>query len=104
MSPYYVDQFRSLREMVDAGDVVWVTILTEGGRGTETETDCVDWHDNAPHERINVIADPDRQVETVLDVWSYPTITLVDEGFRWRLFEGSRSPLVAAVELYGPEE
>lgn len=103
MSPHYVDQFRPLREMVDAGDVVWVTILTEGRSGTATEEDCVDWHDNAPHELVNVIADPDKQMETVLDVWSYPTIALVDENFRWRLFEGNRSPLVAAVDLYGPE-
>lgn len=66
------------RELVQSGDVVWVTILGQGfNRGSDTERDDPkEWYDVHTLDVVPVLADPRKKLSS-LGVEYFPTLVLV---------------------------
>lgn len=58
----YESLFPGLRDAIDAGDVIWVTILIDDYSqfSTAQPDDVAAWDAMYPHDRIPVLTDPDR--------------------------------------------
>ena len=71
-----------LPDMIDNGEVLWVTILdaTQSGTAAVPET-SEDWYSWYPNENIPVLADESgSDMAQYVNVYGYPTVWLVDEN------------------------
>ena len=71
-----------LPDMIDDGEVLWVTILDadQSGRAASAST-VADWADWYPHDKIPVLADESgSEVAEYVNVYGYPTVWLLDES------------------------
>lgn len=67
-------------QLVEDGEITWVTILAEntrGGQPTENTTDA--WFQDYPNPAIPVLADPNYAMTTFIGVTGYPTVVMLDE-------------------------
>jgi len=75
---WWADYFPDLRDMVNNGDIYWVTILTEDTRGgTVSADDAASWDEAFPNENIAVLGDDGTYGAMV--GW-YPSFALLDEN------------------------
>lgn len=70
----------SLPELVDRGDVLFLTVLSENGRGQlPSGEDLADWHATYPNAQVPILGD-DGNLADGLDVAEFPSIFLFDEN------------------------
>ena len=69
-----------LKEMVDTGEIKYVTILSENySGGAPDEGVLEDWHDAYPNENIPVVADAEQQVCAYIGCSGYPSMWVLNE-------------------------
>jgi hypothetical protein len=80
-------QYTALHEQVAAGELYWVTLVTEDIEGSAPDVDDVAlWAETFPHERIPVLAANAAVAEAY--VWVYPTLYLLDDSMRIVAMQG----------------
>lgn len=76
-----IEEYEQIRDMVNAGDVYWVTILDSwSGSAPATEEDPAWWYDYYPHDLIPVLADTDWNMNGHFGIVGYPFVALLDEN------------------------
>lgn len=79
---------QSLVDAIDAGDVRWVTLLSEDLVGNPATADTVAaWHDAFPHPEVPVLLDDDAQVATWMRAYGYPRLILLDADLRIEAYD-----------------
>jgi thiol-disulfide isomerase/thioredoxin len=76
---YYDDYYPGVREAVDNGDILWVTIMGDGNNGPATQAVCEEWYMDFPHPEIPVIEDQDREIVDYIRLTGWPSLLVVDE-------------------------
>ena len=77
----FYSEFNPIRDAVDNGDILWVTVLSENSAGRQpTENTTRWWDEQFPHPNIAVIADQDYAVLTQLGLTAYPSVYFLDEN------------------------
>ena len=72
-------EYAVVYDMVQAGEIIWVTVLFSGGIPVDQE-DVTAWHDAFPNEHILVLADTDMQLKEYLEVTPMPSIHVLTEN------------------------
>ncbi len=73
----------SMVDMIENGEVQWVTILSENLMGRAPSASTVQsWDQNYPHELIPVLADEEQVMPGHVNVYGYPTVLLLDENMQ----------------------
>lgn len=76
-----MQQFEPVRDAVDSGDILWVTVITEDNGGAYPGLgDLQWWAGRYPNERVPVLADtPDFNLVSYFNLRFYPSLYLLDE-------------------------
>lgn len=83
------DWYDVIPEMVQNGDVYWVTILTEDSSGgTPKEKDASRWANDFPNDQIPILVDTEGNIETYMKVKGFPCVDLVDPNFLFEVTNG----------------
>lgn len=70
--------YNAVRDAIDDGRVIWVTVLVEaGGGGRARMRDAESWFDLYPHPRVPVVIDVDRQFSAWSGSSYFPTLALI---------------------------
>ena len=73
----------ALRDAVDAGEVRWITVISEDVQGGPAdEADVQAWHEAFPHPRVPVLLDADGSVASYVRAYGFPRLILLDEELR----------------------
>jgi hypothetical protein len=76
----HYDWVEGLPEMVENGDIYWITVLSQNSQYGEADEDTVaDWYDDYPNPNIPVLAYSTGELEEWLYIYGYPTVILLDE-------------------------
>ena len=77
----YLQEYEDIREAVEAGDVLWVTVLAENTNyAPATPRTLQNWDNAFPNENIAVIADIDYAFLEQMGLRAYPSVYLLDEN------------------------
>ncbi|MCA9491108.1 MAG: redoxin family protein [Myxococcales bacterium] len=61
--PYgYENSYRKVRKAVEAGELGWVTVMTDGDTGPATQQEVKSWDKAFPNEKVPVITDPNADI------------------------------------------
>lgn len=72
------------RDMVNAGCITWVTVLTQNEQGLPpSDSDAASWDASYHNPNIPVVADPTGDFEYWLHINAYPTTFLVNNNFNY---------------------
>ncbi len=83
----FAGSYPSIREMVENGDVHWVTILGEDFSGPATNETPVNWHEAYPTENIPVLADKTYEIVDFIELMYWPTSMLLREDLTIEAFD-----------------
>lgn len=90
-----------LRDKVDAGDVIWVTLLAENASGQVAgQNTLAGWANAFPHDGVPVVNDPNRTMTGwggVIQPSQYPSLSLLDENMVWMEINDTNAAVRAAV-------
>ncbi len=76
-------------QLVQNGDVYWVTVLTEDKSGNApAENDVTKWAGDFPNDQIAVLANTDQTMETYMSVTGFPCVNLIDPDFNGEVDNG----------------
>lgn len=76
----YESSYPEIREMVEAGDIYWLTILGQNAIGTTPNLSSLEkWYTNYPDPRIPVLSDEPASYEVYIK-YGWPTMMVVDEA------------------------
>ena len=76
----YYDWIEGLPELVDNGDIYWITAIDANSRQqTADEDDVANWYEDYPNPNIAVVLDQDQQFMDWINIVGYPTVFLVNE-------------------------
>ncbi len=82
LEDYYGQEtwFQEIPEMVENGDLIWVTVLDSdwNGRGL-SEEELVEWYEEYPHEKVAILGDMDGEMVDYLELVGYPTLLVLNE-------------------------
>ncbi len=77
---YYSD-YDGLRDAVNNGDILWVTVLSENNAGNPAVLRTLEnWDGSYPNENIAVIRDDNYQFLQQVGLSAYPSVYLLDEN------------------------
>jgi thiol-disulfide isomerase/thioredoxin len=76
-----------LPEMVENGDVYWITVLPQDYSGSATNTTPNTWHDLYPSKHIFVLADKKEEYPAWMGLIYFPTTMLVREDLTVEAFD-----------------
>lgn len=80
MGAGYESSYPEIREMVEAGDIYWLTILGQNAIGTTPNLSSLEkWYTNYPDPRIPVLSDEPAAYEVYIK-YGWPTMMVVDEA------------------------
>lgn len=86
----------ALRDAIDAGEVRWITVLSEGASGAPaTEADVRAWHAAFPHPRVPVLLDAQGQTADYVRAFGYPRLVLLDADLRLVAYDQSYTEVMA---------
>ncbi|MBX2800531.1 MAG: hypothetical protein KTR31_22825 [Myxococcales bacterium] len=104
-SDAFFDNYVQLREAVEAGDLYWLTILSEDNSGGPATQEVVSrWYDSYPSPHVPVLADRDAEVPPYMDLRFWPTMILLGPDLKVKETSSSSSfapPLDRAMQIYG---
>jgi thiol-disulfide isomerase/thioredoxin len=79
IAPEYDSFWPGVREAVEDGELIWITILGENMNGNPAVEDtCVSWYDEFPHPLIPVLADTEAEVVDYVNLAAWPTVLLLN--------------------------
>lgn len=93
-----------MKELVDNGDVLWVTVLAEDNSGNPADSDtAARWHEAFPNDNIAVLADNNYELFNWMGINGFPWAIMMDENMEIISFDGSSNnlkPLDTLEEMY----
>jgi thiol-disulfide isomerase/thioredoxin len=76
----YEKDFPEVREMVEAGDIYWITILGQNAMGNTTTLPSLEkWYESYPDPYIPILADEPKAYELYVK-YGWPTMMVVDDA------------------------
>jgi thiol-disulfide isomerase/thioredoxin len=79
VAPAYDEYWPGVREAVEAGDILWVTVLSEDYSGNPaTKPTVTEWYNDFPSSHIPVLADTDYVMPEHVNLRGWPTVILLD--------------------------
>ncbi len=98
-------RYDGLRDAVDNGDILWVTVLSEDNYGRPAALRSLqNWDGRYPNENIAVIRDDNFQFLRQVGLRAYPSVYLLDENMEVVERAGTRNNIAAmdeAMDLLG---
>ena len=81
MDPFlwWQPKYEVVRDMVNAGEIRWVTVLYSLGSYVGPEEVAL-WHEEFPNDNVVVLADSELQLQEYLSVSAMPRIDVLDEN------------------------
>lgn len=77
-NPWWNESWVPIREMVQTGQILWITILYEDENGEDATPALASWwHQSWPHEDIAILVDDERQLHTWLRPTGLPCVNLI---------------------------
>ena len=89
----------SLPDLVNNGDIYWLTILGENAQGGEADkTAAAAWADDFPNDHIPVLADKDQELVSWVSLYAWPTIMVLHEDMTIQFYD-NQDPWFALEKL-----
>ncbi|MFT4623806.1 MAG: thiol-disulfide isomerase/thioredoxin [Myxococcota bacterium] len=86
----YESTFPGLRDKVNADEVYWITIMGEANDGSNpTKKTATEWYDDFPHDKVPVLADAGRELQSHIRLQYWPSLILLDQKMRLVLDQDS---------------
>lgn len=108
---YFDGYWPDLKDLVDNGDVLWVTVLAEDTSGnsdtSSTDAAATRWADKFKHDKIAVLGDDKYQFFGYEGVNGFPWLLMVDENMEIISFDGrsnNMAPLDVIEDMYANGE
>jgi len=94
------DYWPNVDDLVNSGDIFWVTVLSESNEGAATQSLLENWDEAYPHELIPVLADEDHSFADKYLVAAWPTVIMMDENLEIvAMSDGTQEGHWAAMEM-----
>ena len=85
---WWKPEYEGIRDLVEHGDVLWITILYEDHEGEAAGYDMVKaWDDTYPHEIIPVLADAEKQLHQYLKPSGIPNLQLINSNMTFLTYD-----------------
>lgn len=82
--------YDNLPDMVDNGEILWVTVLdADWSGGKISEAEVAEWADTYPNDKIAVLQDKDMELAGYLQPMGYPTALVLNEDMTIAKFKNS---------------
>ena len=76
----YESDFPEVREMVESGDIYWLTVLGQNAMGNTTTLPALEkWYETYPDPYIPILADEPLAYELYV-TYGWPTVMVVDDA------------------------
>jgi len=100
MDSSWNDYWPSVPRAVEAGELLWITVLVEDGLGgSPDEATCADYDATYPHDLIPVLADGEAVFVDYVQLNFWPHLILLDEAFVVEMTTvGSYEPILDELE------
>ncbi len=80
--------YGAVREAVEAGEVYWITIMSQNAQGGNPGAPTVEaWYESFPDDKIPVIVDRDQAFSRWMDLEFFPTMMWVNEDMTIEAFQ-----------------
>lgn len=94
-SPNGFDDLDDVRQRVNAGEVRWITFMSEDDRGDPpTARTVADWHQTFANAQIPVLADSNQDALDYAELTAWPTLVLLDENMVIQVSAEGISPAI----------
>lgn len=89
---WWQDKFEAVLPMINSGEIIWVTVVWSScslsGEAT-VNAQVSGWHEEWPHPKVIVLADPECKLKDYLNVKAMPHIDVLDENLVFETYSTS---------------
>jgi hypothetical protein len=104
---WWKDEYLIVRELVETGQIYWVTIIYEDAAHENVGPEAAqEWDEAFPHERIAVLADEEKELHGWIRPTGIPNVNLLTEELMLMDYQdrGLDEAFNMLVDLFGPEQ
>lgn len=100
--PWWKAEYEDLYRQVQAGELIWITVLFSLDDPGPTQEDCESWDASYPNAYIPVLADSTNQFSQWMEIGSYPAISILNDDMTLEVYQPS-GPFSALQWLFRSE-